>query len=57
MSVTGIKTLVVPDNAIIERIANDSQAELYIQKTFSSGGQPGEPMPLVRIRQSVGCAA
>jgi hypothetical protein len=52
-----IKTLIVPDSAIVERTAKEGQVELYLKKTLSFGGHPPEPMPLVSIRKDLGCAA
>lgn len=51
-----IKTLIVPDNANVERTGADGAIELYVHKTQSFGGHPSEPMTLEDARKKMGCA-
>ena len=51
-----IKTLVVPDNAKVDRSGANGAIELYVRKTQSFGGHPPEPMTLAAARKHMGCA-
>jgi hypothetical protein len=51
-----VKTLIVPDNATVERIDSKGEIELYIKRTQGFHGHPPEPMPLKAIRKKMGCA-
>ena len=51
-----IKSLIVPDNAIVERTGTEGAIELYVKKTQSFGGHPPEPMTLESARKKMGCA-
>jgi hypothetical protein len=51
-----IKTLIVPENAKVERAGAADAIELYVKKTQSFGGHPPEPMTLEAARKHMGCA-
>jgi hypothetical protein len=56
LKVADIKTLIVPENAKVERTGAEGPIELYVKKTQSFGGHPPEPMTLESARKKMGCA-
>jgi hypothetical protein len=51
-----VKTLIVPDDAKVERTDAKDSIELFVKKTQSFGGHPPEPMTLSGARKNMGCA-
>jgi hypothetical protein len=50
------KSLVLPEGTTIRRGGAAGTVELFMGKTLSFGGHPGEPVSIRRVRAEMGCA-